>query len=377
MDKPSTYAEIDLSAIQQNLSTIKNMVSSHVRIMAVVKANAYGHGIIEIARVMEANHVSYLGVARLEEAVTLRKADIRLPILVFGYTPPYGLEALCDYGITQTIYAIEDAQLLSSCATSKGKRAKIHIKIDTGMGRLGLLTDAHGRLPSAIETIARLPQIELEGIFTHFASADDLDKASARHQLDIFLNLLNVIQQKKIDIPLKHAANSAAIMDLPETHLDMVRPGICLYGLYPSPYISKETIALTPAMTLKSHIIHLKKVPPGFKVSYGSTYETRTHTTIATVPVGYADGYNRLLSSKGTMLVSGHRVPVVGRVCMDLLMLDVGKVATDIKINDEVVVFGNQGSENVSIDEIAVLLNTINYEIVTSVTSRIKRIYIP
>lgn len=376
MDKPLTYAEINLTAIQHNLLAITKLLSPDVRIMAAVKANAYGHGIVEVAKVMEENHADYLGVARIEEALVLRESGVGLPILILGYTPPSQFPALCDYDITQTIFTLEDAQMISSCALSKGKRAKIHIKIDTGMGRLGMVFDNPERLSMNIERIVKFPHLDVEGIFTHFASADTPDKSSTQHQLNLFTDLLNALQKKRIEIPLKHAANSAAIMDLPETHLNMVRPGISLYGLYPSPHVLKHKINLIPAMTLKTHIVHLKNVPAGFKVSYGSTYETSRKTTIATVPIGYGDGYNRLLSSRGTMLVSGHRVPVVGRVCMDLTMLDVGEAGTDLKVNDDVVVFGCQGSACVSIDEIAVLLNTINYEIVTSVTSRVKRVFI-
>jgi len=344
--------------------------------MAVVKANAYGHGIVEIANEMAKSGADYLGVARFEEAVILREADVRLPILIFGYTSRSQFEKLCHYDITQTIYSLEDAKILSDCALSLAKCAKIHIKIDTGMGRLGMIPDNLHKLSNEIADIARLKCLDIEGIFTHFASADGLDKSYTRYQFDVFTDLLESLGQRGITIPLKHAANSAAIIDLPETHLDMVRLGISLYGLYPSQHVLKDKVNLLPAMELKSHIIHLKNVSSGFKISYGSTYETSRPTIIATVPVGYADGYNRLLSSKGIMLVNGNRVPVVGRVCMDLAMLDVGDLGSDIRVEDEVVVFGHQGNASVSIDEIAELLDTINYEIVTSVTSRVKRVYI-
>jgi alanine racemase len=252
------------------------------------------------------------------------------------------------------------------------------------MGRLGLLPqNFQSNNPAKINpdtiaetlAVADLDGLELEGIFTHFASADSADKTYAEYQLELFLNYLKRLQKAGLEPPLRHAANSGAVIDMPRSHLDLVRPGIAIYGLYPSDEVHRQRISLKPAMALKSQIIQLKKVPAGFNVSYGSTYTTRQPTTIATVPIGYADGLNRLLSSRGAMLVGGQRVPIVGRVCMDLTMLDVGDVK-NVRAADEVVVFGQQGNEILTVDEMAAELNTINYEIVTGISARVPRVYL-
>jgi alanine racemase len=273
---------------------------------------------------------------------------------------------------------------LSQTATSLKKKIKIHLKVDTGMGRLGLLPQNFERNNStainadAIEetlAIAGLDGLELEGIFTHFATADSADKTYAEDQLDLFMRFLNRLHKSGLEPPVRHAANSAALIDMPQSHLDMVRPGIASYGLYPSDEVNKKHVSLKPAMALKAKIIHLKKVPAGFKVSYGSTYKTHRPTTIATIPIGYADGLNRLLSSSGQMLVHGKRAPIIGRVCMDLTMLDVGHI-NDVQMADEVVIFGQQGSDTIAVDEIASSLKTINYEIVSTITARVPRVYL-
>jgi alanine racemase len=256
--------------------------------------------------------------------------------------------------------------------------------VDSGMGRLGFLLTATNDTREdietrnsvrAIETISRLPGLTVEGIFTHFATADSAEKSYADMQLDRFMDLLTGLQKQGLEPPIRHAANSGALIDMPNSHLDMVRPGIATYGLHPSDEVNKSRVDLRPVMSLKSRVIHLKRVPPGFNISYGITFQTKNHTTIATVPVGYADGFNRLLSSRGHMLVHGQRVPIVGRVCMDLTMLDVGEVS-GVALEDEVVVFGEQGKGAVTADEIASSLDTINYEIVSTITARVPRIYL-
>ena len=384
MDTSLVKAEIDLKALAHNFKELRRITHPDARLMGVVKANGYGHGAIEVARCALQNGAAVLGVARIEEAIRIREAGIEVPILIFGYTLPELATDILKYDLTQTVYTYASAQALSRTATSLKKKIKIHIKIDTGMGRLGLLPqnfrENHSGAINADAVkeclaIAGLDGLELEGIFTHFATADSADKAYAEDQLDLFMNFLNRLRQAGLEPSVRHAANSAALIDMPRSHLDMVRPGIASYGLYPSDEVDKKHVSLKSAMALKARIIHLKKVPAGFKVSYGSTHETSKATTIATIPVGYADGLNRLLSSTGQMLVHGKRAPIIGRVCMDLTMLDVGHI-DNVQIGDEVVIFGQQGSDAITVDEIASTLNTINYEIVSTITARVPRIYL-
>ena len=384
MDASLVRAEIDLKAIAHNIKELRRITHPDARLMGVVKANGYGHGAIEVARCALQNGAAVLGVARIEEGVQIREAGIEVPILIFGYTLPELTADLFEYDLTQTVYTYASAQVLSRTATSLKKKIKTHLKVDTGMGRLGLLPQNFQRDNSdalnadAIEetlAIAGLGGLELEGIFTHFATADSADKTYAEGQLDLFMIFLDRLRKAGLEPPVRHAANSAALIDMPQSHLDMVRPGIASYGLYPSDEVNKKHVPLKPAMALKARIIHLKKVPAGFKVSYGSTHETPKATTIATIPIGYADGLNRLLSSSGQMLVHGQLAPIIGRVCMDLTMLDVGHI-DNVRMGDEVVIFGQQGSGSITVDEIASALNTINYEIVSTITARVPRVYL-
>jgi alanine racemase len=384
LDASLIRAEIDLKAIAHNIKELRRITHPDAWLMGVVKANGYGHGAIEVARCALQNGAAVLGVARIEEGVQIREAGIEVPILIFGYTLPELTADLFEYDLTQTVYTYTSAQVLSRTATSLKKKIKIHLKVDTGMGRLGLLPQNFQRDNSvalnadAIEetlAIAGLGGLELEGIFTHFATADSADKTYAEDQLDLFMIFLDRLRKAGLEPPVRHAANSAALIDMPQSHLDMVRPGIASYGLHPSDEVDKKHVSLKPAMALKARIIHLKKVPAGFKVSYGSTHRTPTATTIATIPIGYADGLNRLLSSNGQMLVHGQRAPIIGRVCMDLTMLDVGHI-DNVRMGDEVVIFGQQGSGSITVDEIASALNTINYEIVSTITARVPRVYL-
>jgi alanine racemase len=372
-------AEIDLGAIHHNLKALQKLAGPSVRMLAAVKANAYGHGLVPVARQAVESGVHMLGVARMGEGVALRESGITAPILVFGYSPPDALETLLRYDLTPTVFSNATAEALSSGAASGGKRLPVHIKVDTGMGRIGLLPACWRPGPGAavpeIERIVRLPGLVPEGIYTHFAAADSRDKTSARRQFERFTEILSTLADRGITFPLRHAANSGALIDMPEAHLDMVRPGIAVYGLYPSDEVDKSRIDLVPAMALKARIAQVKPVPAGFAVSYGSTYTTPAPTVIATVPVGYADGYRRALSSRGVMLVGGRRVPVVGRVCMDLTMLDVGGVP-GVQAGDEAVILGAQGGESIPADEIAGWLGTINYEVVSTVMARVPRIFV-
>jgi len=384
LDHPVTWAEISLGAYAHNIRELKRITRPPARLMAVVKANGYGHGAVEVAREALQNGAQYLGVARINEAIPLREAGLSAPILIFGYSPPDLAPILIDYELTQSVYSLSTARALSEQATRKGKKINVHLKVDSGMGRLGFLLEAINTIPNdtplnnpvpEIEAITRLAGLTVEGIFTHFATADSADKSYAELQLDRFMELLNRLQREGLEPPLRHAANSGALIDMPDSHLDMVRPGIATYGLHPSDEINKSRVDLKPVMTLKSKIIHLKKVPPGFNISYGITFQTKNRTTIATIPVGYADGFNRLLSSRGYMLVHGQRVPIVGRVCMDLTMLDVGGIS-GVALEDDVVVFGEQGDEAITADEIAASIGTINYEVVSTITGRVPRVYL-
>jgi len=379
LESPIIWAEIDLNAIAHNVREIRRITDPKAGLMVAVKANAYGHGIIEVARQALKSGADALGVARINEGIRLRKAGIDAPVLVFGYTVPSEAARLYEFDLIQTVYSYETARMISDTASSLDIKINIHLKIDTGMGRLGLLPDSRRATPadSAVEevkSIAGLSNLKLEGIFTHFATADWSDKSYAEKQFQIFLNFLDQLHKAGIKFSVKHAANSGAIIDMPKTHLDMVRAGISIYGLYPSDEIDKSRIKLLPAMSLKVRIIHLKKVPAGFMVSYGITHETKNPTTIATIPAGYGDGLSRLMSSNGYMLVHGQRAPIIGRVCMDLIMIDVGHIP-EAKIEDEVVVFGRQGSASISADEIARLTDTINYEVVTRISDRVPRVY--
>jgi alanine racemase len=384
LDASLVRAEIDLKAIAHNIKELRRITHPDARLMGVVKANGYGHGAIEVARCALQNGAAMLGVARIEEGLQIREAGIEVPILIFGYTLPERTADLFEYDLTQTVYTYASAQVLSQTAAALKKKIKIHLKVDTGMGRLGLLPQDFQRDNSvalnadAIQetlAIAGLGGLELEGIFTHFATADSADKTYAEDQLDLFMIFLDRLRKAGLEPPVRHAANSAALIDMPQSHLDMVRPGIASYGLHPSDEVNKKHVSLKPAMALKARIIHLKKVPAGFKVSYGSTHQTPKATTIATIPIGYADGLNRLLSSSGQMLVHGQRAPIIGRVCMDLTMLDLGHI-DNVQMGDEVVIFGQQNGDYITVDEIASALNTINYEIVSTITARVPRVYL-
>lgn len=385
MDTSLVRAEIDLKAIAHNVGELRRITHPDALMMAVVKANAYGHGAVEVARCALQNGAQRLGVARIDEAIQLREAGIKAPILIFGYTLPEMAPELLEYNLTQTVYTFAFARALSRTAVSLGGKIKIHLKVDTGMGRLGLLSQnfkphhsgeiINTKAVDASVAIAGLKGLKLEGIFTHFATADSADKRYAKKQLDLFLDFLSRMRECGVNPAVRHAANSAALINMPQSHLDMVRPGIAIYGLYPSPEVNKKRVSLKPAMALRARVIHIKKVPAGFNISYGITYKTKQATTIATVPVGYADGLNRLLSSRGQMLIHGKRAPIVGRVCMDFTMLDVGGIDS-VRVGDEAVIFGPQGNDSITVDEMASSLNTINYEIVSTITARVPRVYL-
>ncbi|WP_321401796.1 alanine racemase [Maridesulfovibrio sp.] len=368
------WAEIDLSAIKQNFKEVQRLVNRQSKIMAVVKADAYGHGLTKVARCLDKAGVDYFAVARLDEAICLRDQGIEKPILILGYTPPEAAGALHRNNITQTVFSTDYALRLNEQARTCGK-IRIHIKIDTGMGRLGLVHETkHGMLSESVAAIHRLPLLETEGLFTHFAASDEADKTSANTQLRQFKNLIEDIEKQGITIPLKHAANSAAVIDLPESYFNMVRPGIMLYGLYPSSGVRQINADLKPAMQVKARIAQVKDVPAGFRISYGHTYTTPAATRLATIPLGYADGYRRQLSSAGKVLVHGQLSQIVGRVCMDQSVIDLGQIE-NVQAGDEVVIIGRQENAELSAERMACELGTINYEIVSTLMARVPRIY--
>ncbi len=382
MDFPNIWAEIDLGAIAHNVRELRRITRPSARLIAVVKADGYGHGAEAVARTALANGADMLAVARIDEGVQLRRAGFDAPILVMGPTFPGFTDRIIDYDLIQGVTSLAAARELAARALQRKTVIPVHIKVDSGMGRLGLVPDCgapgrDARLPAVeeVRALSNLDGLRLEGIFTHFAAADETDKSFAELQLDIFRTFLDRLTQAGIDCGLRHAANSAAVIDLPRAHLDAVRPGIALYGLYPSRAVDLRKVELRPALALKSRILQVKEVPAGFPVSYGMTWQAPCATRIATVATGYADGIQRRLSNRGRMLVHGVEAPIVGRVCMDLIMLDVGAVE-DLAVGDEVVIIGRQGDAEISADTVADLLDTINYEVVFTNFARVPRRYI-
>ncbi|MCG8637366.1 MAG: alanine racemase [Desulfobacterales bacterium] len=373
---PQTTVDVDLGVLARNVRALKGLASGSTRFMAVVKANAYGHGAVPVAKTALANGADFLAVARISEAVTLRQAGIDAPVLLFGDVLPDQAAYMAANDIRATITDIETARTLSAGLSQQP--LKVHIKIDTGMGRLGFVHSPHdgnARLIEDILAVHALDGLDVEGIYTHLSKADERDKTHAREQIRQFRQLLGQLAEKGFAPKLRHAANSAGLIELPESHFDMVRPGIALYGLRPSPEVDISKTGLEPVMRIRSKIIQVKQVPKGFGVSYGATHVTPSPTTIATIPIGYADGYSRQHSNCGIMLVRGQKAGVVGRVCMDFTMIDVGHIAGAAP-GDEVVIMGVQEKEEISADIIAELTNTINYEVTAGLTGRMPRRYL-
>jgi len=355
-----TWMEINLDAIVNNVKNIKKLIGEKKELMAVVKGNAYGHDILEVSSVVLNNGATRLAVARLEEGIFLRKAGITVPILILGLTLKQQAELLVSYNITPTVCEYEMIEKLSESAFKEGKIVKVHLKVDTGMGRIGICPN---HVLNFIKKLKVLKNVEIEGIFTHFSVADEKDKAYTEKQFRKFMEVLTVLKKEGIRIPAKHVGNSATLLDLPHMWLDLVRPGISVYGLYPSREVQK-TVKLIPAHSFKTRIVFLKELSTGESIGYGRTYTTKKKgTVVASLPVGYADGYNRRLSNQGEVLVRGRRFPVIGRVCMDQTMIDITNLP-QVEIGDEVVLWGRQGQEEITVEEIADKIGTINYEIV-------------
>ncbi|MDF2472382.1 MAG: alanine racemase [Anaerocolumna sp.] len=365
-------ANIDLDAISSNILNIKKLTGNSTKLMAIIKADAYGHGALPIAKTLDSLGVDAFGIAILEEGIELREAGIHKPVLILGYTPKEQYNQLVKNDISQTIFQLDSAIELSKAALQQNKKAGIHIKIDTGMNRIGFF-DTKDSMED-IKKIASLEGIRIEGIFSHFSAADETDKTSAKMQLDRFLKFVNQLELEGITIPIKHISNSAGIIDLPEAKLDMVRSGIATYGLYPSEFVSQEMLKLSPALEIKTHVSYVKEIEPNCGVSYGSTYITSKITKIATIPVGYGDGYPRLLSSKGRVLIHGKSAPIIGRICMDQFMVDVTEIE-GVKQGDTVTLIGRDKNEFIPIEEVGALSYSFNYEVACNVGKRVPRVY--
>lgn len=371
----STYrycANIDLDAFEHNISQIKKKLAPGTKLCCVIKANAYGHGSVELAGFLEKLGVDYLATACVDEALELRFSKIDAPILILGETDSEQFEDAVRHRITLTIFNKEDAKKLSETACRLGMEARVHIKLDTGMSRIGFFSTASAA--DEIAEIAALPGIAMEGLFTHFACADMEGREKTETQIDRYRQMLGWLSDRGVQIPVRHCANSAGIMEYDEVYMDMVRAGIIIYGLYPSDEISHETLDLRPVMSLKSHVTHVKTIGEGVEVSYGGTFKAEKDTVLATIPVGYADGYLRALSNKGSVLIRGKRAPIRGRVCMDQFMVDVTDIP-DVSVGDEVTLVGTDGDAVLSVEEVSGLAGSFNYEFVCDVARRVPRVY--
>ncbi len=366
------WAEIDLASIKHNITEIKRRVGN-TPIIGVVKADGYGHGAVEVSKVLLNNGVSALAVATLSEAIQLRNAGITVPVIMLGLTPWHYQKILIEYDITPVVASYSDTRALSALAVEAGTTVDVLVAVETGMGRIGLMPSKES--VNEIIGINNLPNIRIKGIFSHFSSADEKDKSYTFQQIENFNRFYQDLEAAGISIKFRTHANSAATMEVPEAWFDAVRPGIILYGCYPSNEVDKSLLSLKPAMTLKASIVFLKRVPAGTSISYGRKFVTERESVIATIPIGYADGYPRLLSGKGRVLIRGQYAPVVGNICMDQCMVDVTDIP-NVKKYDEVVLIGKQGENTILADEIAEKTGTINYEIVCRIGKRVPRVYI-
>lgn len=367
----TTYAQINFDALDHNVRALQAHIGPSVELIGVVKANAYGHGAAPVGRVAVASGMTRLAVARPDEGIQLRRAGIDVPILVMGYTIPAEARLYAEHRLTATVNTLETAEELSARAGALGVTASVHIKIDTGMGRYGLLPDEV--VPFAGK-ICRLPHIYLEGIYTHFSTSDEHDKTYVIWQLERFTGVLDALRAAGIEIPLRHAANSGAILDTPEAYFDAARTGIMLYGMYPSDEVS-QSVPLKPILSLHSHVGRIRTLPTGANVGYGRMWTAERPTTVALIPIGYGDGYRRSLTNRGAMLINGQRVPLIGRVSMDQIVADITDL-DGVRQDDPVVLVGEQGDARLTAEDLAGLAGTINYEITTGLLPRLPRVYI-
>ena len=366
-----TYAVIHLDAIRRNIDSAVKRVGKNVKVMAIVKANAYGHGAVPVARAIR-DKVYGFAVATVREALELRRQGIDNLILVLGYVCKEEYEVVIQNNVTFALLSKEMAKEISDCAQRLGMTARCHIKVNTGMNRIGF--PVNGEAISEIERLHKLPGLYCEGIFMHFATADESDKEFSRAQFELFMKAVNELSSRGVSFDIKHCCNSAGIIDLPEYALDMVREGILLYGLKPSDEVD-SSMEYCPALELKSHVIFVKELPAGEGVSYGRTYITEAPTRVATVAIGYADGYPRSLSSKGYVLIRGKKAPIIGRICMDQMMVDVSDIE-GVSVEDIVTLIGRDGDEYISIEELSELSGRFNYEFVCDLSERVERKYV-
>lgn len=373
-----TQAVIDLDALYSNYRKFREVLPAEMKLLACVKANAYGHGAVTIARELERVGADYLSVAFLDEALELRSAGITMPILVLGYTPPHGVRKAWEHRITLTVFSDEVLEAIERLdPTEFDHKLQVHVKIDSGMGRLGLLTAEEA--VSFILRLRQLSHVEVEGLFTHFATADERDKSYTLEQYGRFQVVVDALRKEGIEIPVIHTGNSAIAIDMPELSVNMVRIGISIYGLYPSDEVGKERIELSPILTLKTEIVWVKTLPPNSAISYGARYVTSSKEIIGTLPIGYADGYSRMLGGKAQVLIRGRRVPVVGTICMDQCMVSLEALADEaeeIQAGEEVVLIGQQSGSVITADELATKLGTIPYELVCMLAHRVVRVYV-
>lgn len=369
------WAEVDLDAIWGNMVHMKENIAENTKILAVIKTDGYGHGGVPIAKMLEQLDFMFgYAAATYEEAHVLREAGVKKPILILGYTFPYCYEELIREEIRPAVYRRDTVEELAAAAVKVGQKAKVHIKVDTGMGRIGITPDEEGL--EFVRFLIEHPELEVEGIFTHFAKSDEADKTSANHQLELFQNFIDKIQTELgITIPVKHCSNSAAILEMPQANMDMVRAGITAYGLYPSEEVSKDIVPLRAAMSLYSHIVYCKMIHAGQSVSYGGLFTAQKDTRVATIPVGYGDGYPRSLSGRGYVLIHGKRAPILGRVCMDQFMVDISEIPEAMD-GDKVTLLGMDGTERITAEELGELSGRFNYEFVCDLGKRIPRVYI-
>ena len=368
------WAEVDLDAIWENMVHMKENIAEKTKILAVIKTDGYGHGGVPIAKMLEQLDFMFgYAAATYEEAHVLREAGVKKPILILGYTFPYCYEELIREEIRPAVYRRDTVEELVAAAANVGQKAKVHIKVDTGMGRIGITPDEEGL--EFVRFLIEHPELEVEGIFTHFAKSDEADKTSANHQLELFQNFIDKIQTELgITIPVKHCSNSAAILEMPQANMDMVRAGITTYGLYPSEEVSKDIVPLRAAMSLYSHIVYCKTIHAGQSVSYGGLFTAQKDTRVATIPVGYGDGYPRSLSGKGYVLIRGKKAPILGRVCMDQFMVDISEIP-GVMEGDKVTLLGVDGTERITAEELGELSGRFNYEFVCDLGKRIPRVY--
>ena len=367
------WAEIDLDCVAHNIHEFQRIIPKDTQIMAVVKADAYGHGAVEVANAALQAGATRLGIAILEEGIVLRKKEVTAPIHILGVSAPGTENAVVAYDLIPTISTIESARNFSAVGNALGRTIPFHLKLDTGMGRIGIRAD---QLPEFLEALKRLPNLEMEGVFSHFSKADEAEKTYTTKQLDRYRRCLQVVQAAGFKPRIRCLANSAAAMEVPEALFDMVRIGISLYGLYPSGAVDHARVHLKPVMRWKTQIAHRKTLPPGEPVSYGGMFSTHRPTVVATLPLGYADGYRRRLwKTGGKILVKGQRAPIIGRICMDMCMADVTDIPA-VAVGDEVVLIGKQGNASITAAEMAASLDTINYEITCLVGKRVPRVYV-